>query len=127
MSTSRIPAPPKPSAPPSDETRSPLRAKTVATRLFPEELEEVEAGAAKREGKSLAEWLRDTVLREARQRPANPAELILAELSATRYMAMTNAMRRSRCVPVRHVMGYWRTGFNLNWANRTFASVADSN
>jgi hypothetical protein len=28
-------------------------------------------------------------LREARQRPADPVELILAELSATRYMLLT--------------------------------------
>jgi hypothetical protein len=41
-----------------------------------EELEEVES-AAKRDGKSQAEWLRDTVLREARQRPADPVELDL--------------------------------------------------
>ena len=45
--------------------RTILRAKTVATRLSIEELEEVEA-AAKRSGKSLAEWLRDTALTEAR-------------------------------------------------------------
>ena len=87
MSASRIPAPPKPPAPPSDESRSPLRAKTAATRLSLEELEEVES-AAKRDGKSLAEWLRATVLREARQRPADPVELILAELSATRSMLL---------------------------------------
>ena len=62
-----------------------LRAKTVATRLSTEELEEVEA-AAKRSGKSLAEWLRDTALVEARQRPADPVEVILAEVCATRFM-----------------------------------------
>jgi hypothetical protein len=70
---------------PGAEARTILRAKTVATRLSIEELEEVES-AAKRDGKTLAEWLRATVLREARQRPADPVELILAELSATRYM-----------------------------------------
>jgi len=42
----------------------------------------------KRDGKTLAEWLRATVLREARQRPADPVELILAELSATRSMLL---------------------------------------
>ena len=62
-----------------------LRAKTVATRLSTEELEEVEA-AAKLSGKSLAEWLRDTALVEARQRPANPVEVVLAEVCATRFM-----------------------------------------
>ena len=72
---------------PSADARTILRAKTVATRLSPEELEEVES-AAKRDGKTLAEWLRATVLREARQRPADPVELILAELSATRSMLL---------------------------------------
>ena len=64
-----------------------LRAKTVAPRLSTDELEEVEA-AAKRGGKSLAEWLRDTALVEARQRPAAPVEVILAEVCATRYMLL---------------------------------------
>jgi hypothetical protein len=72
---------------PNAEARTILRAKTVATRLSIEELEEVES-AVKRNGKTLAEWLRDTVLREARQRPADPVELILAELSATRSMLL---------------------------------------
>ena len=72
---------------PSADARTILRAKTVATRLSIEELEEVES-AVKRDGKTLAEWLRATVLREARQRPADPVELILAELSATRYMLL---------------------------------------
>ena len=71
----------------TSEARTVLRAKTVATRLSPEELEEVEA-AAKRCGKSLTEWLRDTALVEARQRPANPVEVILAEACATRYMLL---------------------------------------
>ena len=67
--------------------RTILRAKTVATRLSTEELEEVES-VAKRSGKSLAEWLRDTALTEARQRPADPVEVILAEVCATRYMLL---------------------------------------
>jgi hypothetical protein len=67
--------------------RTILRAKTVATRLSTEELEEVES-AAKRSGKSLAEWLRDTALTEARQRPTDPVEVILAEVCATRYMLL---------------------------------------
>ena len=67
--------------------RTTLRAKTVATRLSTEELEEVES-AAKRDGKSLAEWLRDTALVAARQRPADPVEVVLAEVCATRYMLL---------------------------------------
>jgi hypothetical protein len=67
--------------------RTILRAKTVATRLSTEELEEVES-AAKRSGKSLAEWLRDTALVESRQRPADPVEVVLAEVCATHYMLL---------------------------------------
>jgi hypothetical protein len=34
--------------------------------------------------KSLGEWLRELALRSARERPADPIELFLAELMATR-------------------------------------------
>ena len=87
MTTPRIPAPAQPPSPPDDEVRPGLRAKTVATRLTPEELREVEA-AAGRDGKSLAEWLRELALKTARQRPADPMELLLSEVSATRYMLL---------------------------------------
>jgi hypothetical protein len=53
MSAPRIPPS---STSPTDTARLGLRAKTVATRLTPEELQEVE-NAAERDGKSLAEWL----------------------------------------------------------------------
>jgi hypothetical protein len=56
----------------------------VATRLTPGELAEVEA-TAESAGKSLAEWLRETALQAARQRPADPIELLLAEVWALRY------------------------------------------
>ena len=79
MSASRIA--PSSTSPPD---RPGQRAKTVATRLSPEELQEVESAAA-RDGKSLAEWLRELALRSARQRAADPIELLLAELMATRY------------------------------------------
>jgi len=69
------------------EEKPGFRTKTVATRITPEELREVEI-AAEREGKSLAEWLRDLALKAARQRPADPMELLLAEQSATRYMLL---------------------------------------
>jgi hypothetical protein len=81
MSAPRIPPS---STSPADTARPGLRAKTVATRLSPEELQEVE-NAAERDGKSLAEWLRELALRSARERPADPIELLLAELMATRY------------------------------------------
>ncbi len=69
------------------EEKPGFRTKTVATRITPEELREVET-AAVREGKTLAEWLRDLALKAARQRPADPMELLLSEQSATRYMLL---------------------------------------
>ena len=81
MSTPRIPPS---SRSPTDTVRPGLRAKTVATRLSPEELQEVE-NAAERAGKSLAEWLRELALRSARERAADPIELLLGDLMATRY------------------------------------------
>jgi hypothetical protein len=56
----------------------------VATRLTPGELAEVEA-AAETSSQSLAEWLRETALHAARERPADPLELLLAEVWALRY------------------------------------------
>ena len=72
----------------TSDPRAAFRTKTVGTRMTPEEVREVEA-AAKRTGKTLAEWLREAALREARQRPADPVELVLAEIAATRYMLLT--------------------------------------
>jgi hypothetical protein len=72
----------------SDETRPGFRSKTVATRLTPDELAEVES-AAERAGKPLAEWLRETALTASRQRPADPIELILAEIWAVRYALLS--------------------------------------
>ena len=73
---------------PNPEARSALRTKTVATRLTPEELAEVEA-AAERDGKTLAEWVREQALKSARQVPADPMELVLSEVAAVRYMLLT--------------------------------------
>jgi len=87
MSVPRIPAPLQSPASPSGEARPVLRAKTIATRVTPEELAEVEA-AAEGAGKTVAEWLRELALRTARQRPADPVELLLAELMATRYVLL---------------------------------------
>jgi hypothetical protein len=80
---------------PDAEARTVPRPKTAATRLSVEELEEVES-AAKRDGKSQAEWIRDTVLREARQRSAASVELVLAELSANRTIPDQIAKQVSR-------------------------------
>jgi predicted DNA-binding protein len=87
---------PDPDSPPlpNAEARMVPRDKTAATRLSPEELEEVES-AAKRDGKTLAVWLRDTALREARQRSAS-VDLVLAELSANRTIPDQIAQQVSR-------------------------------
>ena len=87
MITPRIASPAHPPDLSDQDIRPGLRTKTVATRLTPEELREVEAASA-REGKSLAEWLRELALKTARQRPADPVELLLAEVAATRYMLL---------------------------------------
>ena len=75
--------------PPSrDESKPGFRSKTIATRLTPNELSEVES-AAERAGKPLAEWLRETALTASRQRPADPVELLLAEIWAVRYALLS--------------------------------------
>jgi len=84
MSTPELPFPIRSETPLRDETRPGFRTKTIATRLTPGELAEVEA-TAENAGQSLAEWLRETALHAARQRPADPMELLLAEVWALRY------------------------------------------
>jgi hypothetical protein len=84
MSSPRIEANPQSSLPFGEEAKPGFRTKTAATRLTPDELAEIEA-AAESAGQALSEWLRGTALCAARQRPADPAELVLAELWAVRY------------------------------------------
>ena len=84
MSIPRIQATPQSGLPFDDEAKPGFRTKTAATRLTPEELGEIEA-AAESAGQALSEWLRGTALCAARQRPADPAELVLAEVWAVRY------------------------------------------
>jgi len=84
MSIPRIQSTPQSSLPFGDEAKPGFRTKTAATRLTPEELGELEA-AAESAGQALSEWLRGTALCAARQRPADPAELVLAEVWAVRY------------------------------------------
>ena len=84
MSIPRIQAAPQSSLPFGEEAKTGFRTKPAATRLTPEELGEVEA-AAESAGQALSEWLRGTALCAARQRPADPSELVLAELWAVRY------------------------------------------
>lgn len=87
MSNSRSGIPALPGAPKSTKGRSGFRTKTIATRITPEELCEIET-AAERNGKTLAEWLREVALKAARQHPANLMELLLVEQSAMRYMLL---------------------------------------
>jgi hypothetical protein len=84
MSRSQVPAYPNSTARPSEDIRPGFRIKTVATRLTPAELAEVES-AAEQAGQALSEWLRETALSAARQRPADPVELLVAEVWAIRY------------------------------------------
>lgn len=71
----------------ADDTKPGFRTKTIATRLTPAELAEVEC-AAERVGKPLSEWLRETALTAATRRPADAIELVLAELWAVRHLLL---------------------------------------
>ena len=84
MSSPRVQANPQTSLPFGEEAKPRFRTKTVATRLTPAELAEIEA-AAEGAVQAVSEWLRETGLRGARARAADPAELVLAELWAVRY------------------------------------------
>ena len=84
MNISRMQVAPKSNTPIGEEAKPGFRTKTAATRLTPNELSEIET-AAERAGQALSEWLRETALRAARQRPADPVELLLAEVWAVRY------------------------------------------
>jgi len=72
----------------SEESKPGFRSKTIATRLTPDELAEVES-AADRAGKPTSEWLRETALAASRQRPSDPIELVLAELWAVRFALLS--------------------------------------
>src|SRR5271167_1878451 len=80
----RIQAAPQSRLPFGEEAKPGFRTKTAATRLTPEELCEIET-AAEGAGQALSEWLRAAALQAARKRPADPAELVLAEVWALRY------------------------------------------
>jgi uncharacterized protein (DUF1778 family) len=87
MSTPRTTSPAVSSASESVQEKPGFRTKTIATRVTPEELREVEA-AAEKSGKTLAEWLRELSLKAARERPVDPTELLLSEVAALRYMLL---------------------------------------
>ena len=74
-------------ASPGEDKKPGFRTKTIAMRLTPDELTEVES-AAEQAGKPLSEWLRDTALRATCERPTDPLELVLAELWALRHVLL---------------------------------------
>jgi len=84
MSSPRVQANPQSSLPFGEEAKPGFRTKTAATRLTPDELAEIEA-AAESAGQALSEWLRGTALRAARERPADPAELVWPSLGGALY------------------------------------------
>lgn len=87
MSASDVPPCPISTARRSEDIKSGFRSKTVATRLTPSELADVES-AAERAAQALSEWLRETALSAARLRPRDPVELLLAEVWAIRYVLL---------------------------------------
>lgn len=72
---------------PNDDDRPGFRTKTISTRLTRNELAQVES-AAEQAGKPLSEWMRETVLTAAGGRPADPVELVLAEIWAVRHVLL---------------------------------------
>lgn len=74
--------------PQGHESRPGFRTKTISIRLTPGELIELES-AAERARRPTSEWLRETALTEARQRPSDPIELLLAEIWAVRHAVLT--------------------------------------
>jgi hypothetical protein len=88
MNASRTTTVPTANLSQADESKPGFRTKTISTRLPPDELAEVEA-AAERAGQPLSEWLRETALTAARQRPSDPIELLLAEVWAVRHTLLS--------------------------------------
>jgi hypothetical protein len=86
MNASQVTNPLDKKASPNDDNKLGFRTKTIATRLTPDELAEVES-AAEQAGKPLSEWLRDTALNASRQRSSNPVELLLAEVWGSTLLA----------------------------------------
>jgi hypothetical protein len=72
----------------SDESKPGFRTKTISMRLTPDEVAELES-ASERAGKQPSEWLRETVLTAARERPSDPMELLLAEVWAVRNVLLS--------------------------------------
>src|ERR1700686_5319981 len=85
MSSPRVQANPQSSLPFRKEAKPGSRTKTAAMRLTPRRTREIRSCRRKRGTSALRVGLRGTALCAARQRPADPAELVLAEVWAVRY------------------------------------------
>lgn len=88
MNASQATTAPANHPPQGHKGKADFRTKTIATRLAPDELAEVES-ASEEAGKPLSEWLRETALNAARKQPPDPNELLLAEIWATRYALLS--------------------------------------
>lgn len=88
MNASRTTTPHVANLSPTGADKPGFRTKTIATRLTPRELTEVES-AAERAGKPLSEWLREMALAAAHGYEANPSELVLAEIWAVRHILLS--------------------------------------
>lgn len=88
LNASRVTTPQVPNISPTGADKPGFRTKTISTRLTPRELTEVES-AAERAGKPISEWLRETALTAARERPSDPIELLLAEVWAVRFSLLS--------------------------------------
>jgi hypothetical protein len=71
-----------------DGSKPGFRSKTISMRLTPDEVAELES-ASQRAGKQPSEWLRETALTAARERPSDPIELLLAEVWAVRHTLLS--------------------------------------
>jgi uncharacterized protein (DUF1778 family) len=109
MSNTRSPVPAMPDAPEGVPEKPGFRTKSIGTRVTPEELREIEA-AAEHDGKKFAEWLRDSILKAARERPADTTALLLEEIAALRYIvlnlsdATARAAQNSESLPPEDVL-----------------------
>lgn len=109
MSVSRGPIPAMPDASEGVQEKPGFRTKSIGTRVTPEELREIEA-AAERDGKKFAEWLRDSILKAAREQPADTSALLLEEIAGLRYIvlnlsdATARAAQNSESLPPEDVL-----------------------
>ncbi len=88
MKASQMTTTPANQPPNGHKGKAGFRTKTIATRLTPKEIAEVEL-ASEEAGKPLSEWLREAALTAARKRSSDPNELLLAEIWAMRFALLS--------------------------------------